>query len=56
MREVIRTWWFFTRYIHCKSIKILKFHYHELVGKIKDHEKIKIDGWQLYAKWSIRQK
>ena len=26
-----------TRYLHNKSIKILRFHYHELIGKIDEH-------------------
>ena len=29
---------YFTRYVHSKSIKILILHYHELTGKIKEHE------------------
>ena len=29
---------YFTRYIHGKSMKMLSLHYHELMGKIKEHE------------------
>ena len=29
---------YFTRYVHNKSIKILRLHYDELIGKIKEHE------------------
>ena len=29
---------YFTRYIHSKSIKMLSLHYHELMGKIKEHK------------------
>ena len=29
---------YFTRYLHNKSIKILRFHYHELIGKTDEHE------------------
>ena len=29
---------YFTRYVHCKSVKILSLHYHELIEKIEDHE------------------
>ena len=30
---------YFTRYIHCKSIKILTLHFHELIGNTEDHER-----------------
>ena len=29
---------YLTRYSHCKSIKILSLHYHELIEKTEDHE------------------
>ena len=29
---------YFTRYVHRKLIKVLSLHYHELMGKIKEHE------------------
>ena len=29
---------YFTRYFHSKSIKVLNLHYHELMGKIEEHE------------------
>ena len=29
---------YFTRYVFIKSIKMLSLHYHELMGKIKEHE------------------
>ena len=29
---------YFTRYVHSKSIKVLNLHYHELIGKIEEHE------------------
>ena len=29
---------FFTGYVHIKSIKNLSQHYHELIGKMKEHE------------------
>ena len=29
---------YFTRYVHSKSIKMLSLHYHELLGKIKEHK------------------
>ena len=29
---------YFTRYVHSKSIKVLSLHYHELMGKIQEHE------------------
>ena len=30
---------YFTRYVQCRSIKILSLHYHELIGKTEeDHE------------------
>ena len=29
---------YFTRYIHSNSIKMLSLHYHELMGKIEEHE------------------
>ena len=29
---------YFTSYVHCNSIKILSFHYHELIRKIEDYE------------------
>ena len=28
----------FTRYVHTKSIKMLSMHYHDLMGKIEEHE------------------
>ena len=28
---------YFTRYVNSKSIKMLSLHYHELMGKIKEH-------------------
>ena len=28
----------FTRHVHSNSIKILILHYHELIGKIEEHE------------------
>ena len=33
---------YFTICVHSKSIKILRLHYHELMGKIKEHEGKKI--------------
>ena len=33
---------YFTICVHSKSIKILSLHYHELMGKIKEHEGKKI--------------
>ena len=42
---------YFTRYAHSKSIKTLSLHYHELMGKIKEHEGKKIfDDLWLYAR------
>ena len=38
---------YFARYFHKKWIKKLSLHYHELIGKIKEHEGKKVDGWQL---------
>ena len=29
---------YFTRYVHCKSIKILNLHYHKLIGKNEKRE------------------
>ena len=29
---------YFTRYLHSKSTKMLGWHYHELMGKIEEHE------------------
>ena len=29
---------YFTRYDHSKSVKLLSLHYHELIGKIEEHE------------------
>ena len=29
---------YFTRFVQSNSIKILSLHYHELMGKIKEHE------------------
>ena len=29
---------YFTRYVFIKSVKMLSLHYHELMGKIKEHE------------------
>ena len=29
---------YFTRYVHMNAIKMLSLHYHELMGKIKEHE------------------
>ena len=29
---------YFTRYVHRKLIKMLSLHYHEVMGKIKEHE------------------
>ena len=29
---------YFTRYVHSKSIKVLSLLYHELMGKIEEHE------------------
>ena len=35
----------FPRYVHSKSTKMLRLHYHELMGTIKEHEGKKIlDG------------
>ena len=36
---------YFIRYIHNKSVKILRLHYDKLIGKIEEHEGKKIDGW-----------
>ena len=30
---------YFTRYVHRKLIKMLSLHYHELMGKNKEHER-----------------
>ena len=30
---------YFTRYVHRKLIKMLSLHYHELMGKSKEHER-----------------
>ena len=32
---------YFTRYLHSKSTKTLSLHYHELMGKIEEHERKK---------------
>ena len=43
----------FTRCDDSKSIKILSLHYHELIGKIKEHERkiLQIlDSWWFYAR------
>ena len=31
----------FTRYVHHKSIKLLRLYYHELMGNIEEHERQK---------------
>ena len=38
MKKTMRIWCLFTRYVHSNSIKILTLHYHELIGKIEEHE------------------
>ena len=38
MIKTMRIWCLFTRYVHSNSIKILILHYHELIGKIEEHE------------------
>ena len=41
---------YFTRYIHSKSRKMLSLHYHELNGKIEEHERNKhliVDDYML---------
>ena len=35
---------YFTRYVHNKSIKIIRLYYAELIGKIEKHERKNI-GW-----------
>ena len=39
MGKIISIWrFFFASYVHRKSIKMLIFHYHELMRKTKEHE------------------
>ena len=45
---------YFIRYIHNKSVKILRLHYDKLIGKIEEHEGKKIDGWWLWSRYSIK--
>ena len=46
----------FTRYVNNKSIKTLRLHYDELIGKIEEHEGKKIfDSRWLYASYSIKK-
>ena len=30
---------YFTRYVHSKPIKVVSLNYHELIGKIEEHER-----------------
>ena len=40
---------YFTRYVHKRSIKMLSLHYHELMGKIEEHEgkKLMVDDYMM---------
>ena len=37
IKSTINIEWF-TRYVHSKLVKTLSLYYHELMGKIKEHE------------------
>ena len=50
MRKTIDLVIYSTRYVYSKSIKMLNLYYHELMGKIEEHERKKylmVDDYML---------
>ena len=40
---------YFTKYVNCKSIKMLSLHFYKLMGKTEEHEEKIFNGWSFYG-------